>query len=254
MKEPAEFDQMNVKQRILARLPKPVERRHPWRRRGLILLLIAGGFGLLLWQDIPSMQLRYRYIEEEPEGLLKQLVFGFRDWAQIVPIAAIWIAVLLTDDRRRRWTVIGVAAAAQLYAAVGYNTGKYTISRYRPRDAIREVGPLNEMSMVDTWKGWEPGDKKTGYQSFPSGHSAAAFAQAAVLSWFYPHLAPLFWALATGCALSRYVDAVHWLSDCWIGAIIGYYAAWLALRPWAWKRFFAQFRRRKTATKEHTEG
>jgi membrane-associated phospholipid phosphatase len=251
-KEPDNINELSVKQRILARLPKPVERAHPWRRRLAILSVFAGGFLLLLWLDIESMQLRYRYIEDEPEGLLKHAVYSFRDWAHAVPIGAIWIAILLTDERRKRWTIIGVAAVAQLYAAIGYNSGKYLISRYRPRDAIREVGPLHEMDVGDTWIGWEPKAKKTGYQSFPSGHTGAAFAQAAALSWFYPPLAPLFWTLATGCALSRYIDAVHWLSDCWVGAFIGYYAAWLALRPWAWKRFFIQFRREKNAPRAAT--
>src|SRR5690606_132206 len=71
-------------------------------------------------------------------------------------------------------------------------------------------------------------------EAFPSGHSGAAFAFAAVLAWFYPHLRWLFWALAFGCAVSRYLDTVHWPSDCMAGAMLGFLAGWIALRPYLW--------------------
>ncbi len=89
---------------------------------------------------------------------------------------------------------------------------------------------LADLRPADTWLGWRPGNASLMTQSFPSGHAAGAFALAIVLAYFYPRLAWMLWVLAVGCTLTRYVDAMHWPSDCWVGAVIGYVAARIALR------------------------
>ena len=53
---------------------------------------------------------------------------------------------------------------------------------------------------------------------------------AGILAFYYRPARGLLWTLAAGCAISRYLDAVHWPSDCLAGATIGYLAAWAALR------------------------
>ena len=58
----------------------------------------------------------------------------------------------------------------------------------------------------------------------------AAFTFAATLAWFYPQLRWMFWILAVGCAASRWIEGLHWPSDCLAGAVIGYLAACLAIR------------------------
>lgn len=70
---------------------------------------------------------------------------------------------------------------------------------------------------------WFELEKK--YRSFPSGHSAAAFSLAAVLSartkgggWDY-----LYYGIATLTALSRVHDEHHWASDVFMGAALGYF-------------------------------
>ncbi len=57
--------------------------------------------------------------------------------------------------------------------------------------------------------------------SFPSGHSASSFAAATALASFYPGVAPLVFALATGVALSRVHLGHHFPSDVTAGALIG---------------------------------
>jgi membrane-associated phospholipid phosphatase len=68
-----------------------------------------------------------------------------------------------------------------------------------------------------------------GYQSFPSGHTSAAFAAASVVTsesqrW-WPHLtwlvAPVMYGGATLVGLSRMYNNAHWASDVVVGAGIG---------------------------------
>ncbi|UCD29769.1 MAG: phosphatase PAP2 family protein [Planctomycetota bacterium] len=190
---------------------------------------VVVALGLLLKYDVAMMRFRYWLIPERPEGMVRQVLHGFREFAQIVPIVAALIMVAIYD-KKRRWKVIAIVLVAQLLGSIVYNTGKFTIARYRPNAEVEMIKDLSTLTPAETWIGWRPGNGDKQTQSFPSGHSGAAFALAGVLAWFYPPLRWLLWILAGGCAASRYLDAVHWPSDCLAGAVIGYLAAWVSLR------------------------
>lgn len=64
-----------------------------------------------------------------------------------------------------------------------------------------------------------------GYDSFPSGHTASAFALATLLSKRYPRYSSLFYAGAMACALARVGNSAHWPGDTVFGAAIGIWSA-----------------------------
>jgi undecaprenyl-diphosphatase len=65
--------------------------------------------------------------------------------------------------------------------------------------------------------------------SFPSGHTASAFAGATALSFFYPRGAPAFFVLAAAIAYSRLYVGVHFPLDVAGGIVIGVATALLLL-------------------------
>ncbi|MBE3574508.1 MAG: phosphatase PAP2 family protein [Firmicutes bacterium] len=70
-------------------------------------------------------------------------------------------------------------------------------------------------------QGWVNGD----HDSFPSGHTAAAFALADVLAHRYPDGAALFYAGAAAVGYSRVYEKAHWPSDVVAGALLGLLAS-----------------------------
>ncbi|WP_070970330.1 phosphatase PAP2 family protein [Vibrio sonorensis] len=65
--------------------------------------------------------------------------------------------------------------------------------------------------------------------SLPSGHTAAAFVMATIISYFYPQWSDQAYAWAALIALSRVLLGVHFLTDVLLGAVLGYGCAQMAL-------------------------
>jgi membrane-associated phospholipid phosphatase len=75
-----------------------------------------------------------------------------------------------------------------------------------------------------------------GWDSFPSGHSMATFAVAAVLAVRFPKIRWLviFWALAV--SVSRLFRASHFLTDIVAGAVLGVVIGTVVAHPWKDRR------------------
>jgi undecaprenyl-diphosphatase len=101
---------------------------------------------------------------------------------------------------------------------VVYAALKFTIRRARPCQQC--AGIQARIEALDRF-------------SFPSGHTLHAVAFAALLSQWYPALAPLVAVFAAVVALSRVVLGVHYPSDVVAGAVLGLSSAstlhWLFL-------------------------
>jgi undecaprenyl-diphosphatase len=113
------------------------------------------------------------------------------------------------------------AIAAILAAGCGANLVKLLISRSRPGST-----DLAHLASWQTFSGWLPlGANGSGWQSFPSAHTATAVGLAWVLYSLYPHGRWLFAALAAAVAAQRVLGSAHFPSDVLAGAAVGWWCA-----------------------------
>lgn len=129
---------------------------------------------------------------------------------KMVPVTAgIFAASLMTDDARFQ------DAAFTSMQSLAYSTAavfalKYAVGRLRPEEQA----------------GASSFDLFSSNTSFPSGHTATAFAVVTPWVMYYP--SPItygLFALSAGTAVARIAKDRHWPTDVLTGAAIGYFTA-----------------------------
>jgi membrane-associated phospholipid phosphatase len=100
-----------------------------------------------------------------------------------------------------------------LFAAVSVGIGSLVVALLK--ETLDRPRPAHADPTIETAVG------TPGSPSFPSGHTATAFAAAAVVGAFYPRLRWPLYALAALVGVSRIYLGVHFALDVLAGAILG---------------------------------
>jgi hypothetical protein len=117
-----------------------------------------------------------------------------------------------------------------LFTGFAVQVFKHLCGRERPSHSTRPGGfwhgPFAYLSEPKGGKGI------ANFDAFPSGHTTTVFAAATTISDFYtePWVSYTCYSLATLTAISRVTESTHWISDCFVGAFIGYYGTKLVER------------------------
>lgn len=149
-----------------------------------------------LAQPIPSAQ---------TQGALRNL----RCWGEGVTVVILSLGWVFAKPGG--WRVGATMALAALGVGISVEIMKPLASRPRPNYALNP----SAASASDR------------VSSFPSGHTATAFAVARIWSLAMPAVRPVCFAAAVGTGLSRMYEQRHYLSDCVVGALVGWHLAWL---------------------------
>lgn len=135
----------------------------------------------------------------------------------VIPAAFVLTGVLSKDTYTRNTGLL--AAEAAISVEVPSLFLRNTVRRLRPIDV-----PSHGGNYSDTWFDGG-GNPLKAQSSFPSGHTASAFAIATVLARRYPRqrwLPYVAYGLAGAIGFSRVTLNTHFVSDVFFGAALGY--------------------------------
>ena len=162
-----------------------------------------------------------RAIQARRTPTVNAVAQGLRFYGQAQVYVTVVVLLLATGRilRRRALTHAGLRlAGALLLAGLLANTGKVLLGRERPS---RSDAP-------DVFRVW------SGRGSFPSGHTAVAFALSGSLAAEIasPVVGAGLYLVAAGTGWSRMNDNSHWLTDVVAGALTGILSVMLVRRRW----------------------
>lgn len=185
---------------------------------------IAGGFALAAIVAAPAD----RYFTRELQDEARQANHELNRTATVFRLlghpgglflgSGIYLGGLAADDRRTQdlglHTVESILISSTIVTSI-----KIVAGRARPR-----VSP-DRARNFQLFRGWRNDE----YQSFPSGHSSAAFAFAAIMSSETSHswpesrwiIGPIVYGGAAFTGVSRIYNNAHWASDVLAGGAIG---------------------------------
>lgn len=124
--------------------------------------------------------------------------------------AAVIVTGLILRDERTVQAGLRILAAHLLATALR-GVVKKSVDRTRPDKAARD-------GQYELRKGRR---YESDFNSFPSGHSAGAFAVAGAVSRHYPSAAPIAIGLAGAASAAQVLRSKHFISDIVAGAAIG---------------------------------
>ena len=182
------------------------------RRR---LVLFSVGFTLVLLGVLLDQVFVDWLARPIESGQTKAAIRAMRCWGEgativVLSIAIVWVQPSLSPK-------MGAVLLLTLICAGVVDVIKPMFGRLRPSEVA-----------VESNNAWVGGSSWN--SSFPSGHTATAFAYARGLSQLFPTLKPVVLIAASGTALSRMYDQRHFFSDCVAGALLGWF-----LCGWGWR-------------------
>jgi len=186
-----------------------------WKARQWIEFGAITGAGILAYTQDEKIQKYFVTHQSETADNLSKYIFepiGNGIGTSVI-IGSLYLGGRLARDKRLAGTSL-TAAKAFIVSTVCTQVIKQLTHRHRPyQDAIPDHAQ------------WEGPFADIHYNSFPSGHSTAAFSLATVFALEYSHtvwVPVLAYTLAAGTAVSRLYDNDHWASDVVIGSAIGF--------------------------------
>jgi membrane-associated phospholipid phosphatase len=183
---------------------------------------VAAVFGLLsfLLFDRPLAWFLKAHMGGDFEGFLKTVTNLGLGGVYLIPsgllVVVLVLSALSAPSLARRHALFAkawVPGFVFLSVAVSgllNNLVKFVLGRYRPRYLFDE-GLYGFTYLNHSWA----------MNSFPSGHSQAAFAAMTALTLVFPRYDIAFYAIAVLVAASRFLTTVHFLSDTIAGAWLG---------------------------------
>ncbi|UCH94660.1 MAG: phosphatase PAP2 family protein [Candidatus Aminicenantes bacterium] len=197
----------------------------PFRMKGKDFLLWGGVVvvtGVLIandeaiYRDIKKFQEKNEWVDDISPKVTR---LGLGEW-NLGIAGAFYLGGLLFKDKKAKETA-RLTLMTFIHTGIVVQLGKHLTGRQRPS---WEDGQDHWAGPAGFFKRYKEGEISH-YDAFPSGHTITIFGTAAVVAEMYKKtiwVPVLSYSLAAMCGLSRITEDTHWLSDVFLGAVLGY--------------------------------
>ena len=198
-------------------------------------LFVGGSLAItagLIWTDQRTYQELHDWRQHEPVvRSVSPFITNLGDGRTSLAIFGGFLAYSYLGHDRSALQAGKIGLESFLLSGITAQILKHTFGRERPSVATVQGGRWNgAFVLLNHGSGKQGG--YTHFDAFPSGHTATAFAAAATLSEVYgdtPWVSYASYSVASAVAVSRVMEQTHWLSDCFVGGMIGYFSTQLVV-------------------------
>ena len=187
--------------------------RKEWGKLGLFALAT----GALAFADEPVQKQALKFRSSNSGGLkVSKYITNMGGVYEIATLGALAAYGFIFKNEKMRTTTL-LATQAYINGTIIETLLKYLTGRTRPS----YYAPGTEAKPVFTG----PFNKSSSNSSFPSGHATVAFAAATVYAMEYRStiwVPILAYSAATLISASRITENKHWITDVFVGAVLGY--------------------------------
>jgi membrane-associated phospholipid phosphatase len=179
-----------------------------WDKKDIGAFVIVLGSGLLFYSVDQEIQQGFR---DETTNEAARFITSLGNGGTLAALAAaLYVGGEVSNNDGLRKTAL-LSFESLLTSGIIVKSIKILVGRARPQTG-------------EPYNIFDPFTLRSSYNSFPSGHSAAAFSVAAVISSQSKdaNVDFLVYSLATLIAISRVYQNKHWVSDIFIGSVIGH--------------------------------
>jgi len=197
----------------------------PFRMKGKDFLLwgsVALVTGALIVKD-ETIYHEFKKFQEKNQWVddisPKVTRLGLGEW-NLGIAGAFYLGGLLFKDKKAKETA-RLTLMTFIHTGIVVQIGKHLTGRQRPS---WDNGIDHWAGPAGFFKRYKEGQISQ-YDAFPSGHTISIFGTATVVAEMYKKtiwVPVLSYSLATMCGLSRVTEDAHWLSDVFLGAVLGY--------------------------------
>ena len=195
-------------------------KKKDWGKLGMFTLAsVAVGFA-----DEPVQRQALKFKANNPVGVkVSRYITSFGGAYEFYGLGALGAYSFIFKNQKLKTTTL-LATQAYITGGIVESTLKYLTGRTRPTyyDPGVEAEPRFKGPFGNLSKDYQGARSNS---SFPSGHATVAFAAATVYAMEYKStiwVPVLSYTLATAISASRITENKHWLSDVFVGSVLGY--------------------------------
>lgn len=184
-----------------------------WELKQWLGFGVVSGAGILAYSQDEKIQEFFTDHQSATADNFSKYVFEPFGRFSPVLVGGLYLTGRLVKDKRLAGTSLTAAKSLAVAGLIGVVVKQLT-HRHRPYQ-----------DDIPNHANWDGPFSDIHYNSFPSGHSTAAFSMATVFAMEYRStiwVPALAYTLATGTAVSRLYDNKHWVSDVVIGSALGF--------------------------------